>query len=128
MVTVPSGATTGPVEVTTPNGAADTTALDPAAFVVDATPRIERIHPPSGDVDTLVTIEGANFGAPAPPMPPLPPDRNVVTHDGVEWEVVRVGESRTYMQVRVAVSPSTSTTMGYSIFVPLIRGTLNTSS
>jgi hypothetical protein len=53
--TVPSGATTGPISVATPNGTATTV----GNFTV--APRITSFTPGSGDVGTSVVITGANF-------------------------------------------------------------------
>ncbi len=55
--TVPAGATTGKLSVTTPDGTAAST-ID---FNVIPTPDITGFAPPSGPVGTLVTISGANF-------------------------------------------------------------------
>lgn len=60
--TVPEGATSGRVTVTTPGG----TALSPTTFVVTETqatkPRISGFSPMSGYVGTAVTIRGQNLG------------------------------------------------------------------
>src|SRR5512132_3562984 len=57
--TVPSGATTGPIAVTSPDG----TATSSPTFTVTATaaPTITSLNPPSGPVGTSVTINGTNF-------------------------------------------------------------------
>src|SRR6185436_1151919 len=55
--TVPAGATTGRITVTTPNGTA-TSATD---FVVTQPPTITSFSPASGPVGTAVTINGTNF-------------------------------------------------------------------
>src|SRR5262249_26054555 len=52
--TVPAGATTGRVKVTTPAG----TAISPTDFVVLTTPAITGFTPASGAVGTLVTLTG----------------------------------------------------------------------
>lgn len=54
--TVPSGALTGPISVTTPDGTAST-----ATFTV--APRVSSFSPGSGTSGTLVTVNGANLGA-----------------------------------------------------------------
>lgn len=54
---VPSGATSGPIAVTTPGGTA-TTATD---FVVQSPPTITSFSPTSGPVGTQVTIVGTGF-------------------------------------------------------------------
>lgn len=54
---VPSGATSGKISVTTPNG----TATSAGSFSVAATPAISGIAPASGTVGTTVTITGSNF-------------------------------------------------------------------
>lgn len=56
--TVPSGATTGPISVTTPDG----TATSSADFTVTTlAPTITSFSPISGPIGTLVTIIGTNF-------------------------------------------------------------------
>jgi len=58
--TVPSGATSGHIRVTTPGG----TAASTGNFTVTAggsSPTISGFSPPSGPVGTLVTINGTNF-------------------------------------------------------------------
>ncbi|MGH2530652.1 MAG: IPT/TIG domain-containing protein, partial [Actinomycetota bacterium] len=57
--TVPSGTTTGPISVTTPDG----TATSSSDFVVTATaaPSINSFSPTFGPVGTVVTINGTNF-------------------------------------------------------------------
>jgi len=56
VVTVPSGATTGPLAVAV-NGA-----IASSNFIVVATPTISAISPSSGPAGTSVTITGANLG------------------------------------------------------------------
>ncbi|MGH2807429.1 MAG: beta strand repeat-containing protein [Actinomycetota bacterium] len=55
--TVPTGATTGRVTVTTSNG----TATSPADFTVTRTPTVSSFTPSSGPAGTSVTINGSNF-------------------------------------------------------------------
>jgi hypothetical protein len=55
--TVPAGATTGPITVTTPDG----TATSGTNFVVILPPTIVSFSPTSGPVGTSVTITGTNF-------------------------------------------------------------------
>src|SRR5207253_111649 len=55
--TVPAGATTGPLSVTTPGG----TATSASAFAVLNPPTIASFSPGSGPVGTTVTISGTNF-------------------------------------------------------------------
>src|SRR5205823_4597989 len=55
---VPAGAATGPISVTTPGG----TATSGAGFTVVAAPTIGSFSPPSGKPGKSVTISGANFG------------------------------------------------------------------
>jgi len=55
--TVPPGATTGPIEVTTPGGRA----ASATSFVVVASPTIADFTPASGAVGTVVTLTGTNF-------------------------------------------------------------------
>jgi len=55
--TVPSGATTGPIAVTTPSG----TATSSSNFTVTGAPRIGSFSPRNGPVGTSVTIDGSNF-------------------------------------------------------------------
>ncbi|MHB9007987.1 MAG: S8 family serine peptidase [Limisphaerales bacterium] len=55
--TVPAGATTGPVGVTTPTGTATSTAM----FTVVPVPGITGLAPASGSPGANVTITGANF-------------------------------------------------------------------
>ncbi|QUW01564.1 IPT/TIG domain-containing protein [Chloracidobacterium sp. MS 40/45] len=55
--TVPAGATTGPITVTTPDG----TATSGTNFVVILPPTIASFSPTSGPVGTSVTITGTNF-------------------------------------------------------------------
>jgi hypothetical protein len=57
--TVPSGATTGPITVTTTDGS-DTTASN---FITSAGPIITNFSPTLGDVTTAVTIGGYNLAA-----------------------------------------------------------------
>ncbi len=54
--TVPNGATSGPITVTTPGGSAAS-----APFTVAATPQITGFTPVKGNSGTSVTITGANF-------------------------------------------------------------------
>jgi hypothetical protein len=54
---VPSGATTGPISVTTPAG----TATSAASFTIYSAPGISGFAPPSGAVGASVTINGVNF-------------------------------------------------------------------
>jgi hypothetical protein len=55
--TVPAGATTGPVSVTTPGGTGSTS----SSFVVIAPPSISSFNPNQGSVGTSVTISGKGF-------------------------------------------------------------------
>jgi hypothetical protein len=55
--TVPSGATTGPIAVTTPGG----TAASASSFTVWYPPSIGSFTPTKGPVGTLVTITGSAF-------------------------------------------------------------------
>lgn len=55
--TVPAGATTGLISVTTPSG----TANSANNFVVTPGPNISSFTPASGNIGTVVTITGANF-------------------------------------------------------------------
>src|SRR5207244_1925630 len=55
--TVPSGATTGPIRVTTLGG----TATSASNFTVIPPPTISSFSPTSGPVGTSVTITGTNF-------------------------------------------------------------------
>src|SRR5207237_119867 len=57
QATVPAGATTGPVSVTTPGG----TATSASSFTVLSPPTIASFAPGSGPVGTSVTISGTNF-------------------------------------------------------------------
>src|SRR5207253_2724524 len=57
QATVPAGATTGPVSVTTPGG----TATSASSFAVLHPPTIASFAPGSGPVGTSVTISGTNF-------------------------------------------------------------------
>ncbi|MCG8608443.1 IPT/TIG domain-containing protein, partial [bacterium] len=56
---IPSGATTGKIEVTTPNG----TARSPEAFVITLGPGIISFSPQHGIAGTEVTITGVNLAA-----------------------------------------------------------------
>src|SRR5262249_48279449 len=55
--TVPAGAISGPITVTTPSGAATSA----ANFTVSAMPTITGFDPQAGNVDTVVTISGVNL-------------------------------------------------------------------
>src|SRR5205807_533623 len=56
--TVPSGATAGPISVTTPGG----TATSSSNFIVMASaPTMSSFTPASGPMGTVVTISGTNF-------------------------------------------------------------------
>jgi hypothetical protein len=57
VAVVPSGATTGPIEVTTSSG----TAVSSGSFTITIRPEIASFHPDSGYVDTEVTIHGRYF-------------------------------------------------------------------
>jgi hypothetical protein len=57
QATVPAGATTGPLSVTTPGG----TATSASAFTVVTAPTITGFTPTSGPLGTSVTISGTNF-------------------------------------------------------------------
>jgi hypothetical protein len=56
-LTVPSGATTGPISVTTPAG----TGTSSSSFVVVPAPAISGFTPSAGPAGTAVTISGLNF-------------------------------------------------------------------
>jgi hypothetical protein len=56
--TVPDGATTGPVVVTTANGSSNAD----VTFTVTDTPEISAIYPSTGPVGTTVLITGTSFG------------------------------------------------------------------
>ena len=56
--TVPAGATTGPISVTTPWG----TGTSSASFIVALAPTVTSFTPTSGPEGTIVTITGTNFG------------------------------------------------------------------
>ena len=58
QATVPAGATTGPVSVTTPGGAATSA----SNFTVVSPPTINNFTPTAGPLGTGVTINGTNFG------------------------------------------------------------------
>ena len=55
--TVPAGAATGSISVTTPDG----TALSPTEFFVGETPEIATVSPSSGKVGTTVILSGRHF-------------------------------------------------------------------
>ncbi|MBI4657683.1 MAG: IPT/TIG domain-containing protein [Verrucomicrobia bacterium] len=55
--TVPQGAATGPVSVTTPKG----TGASLTPFVVTTSPLIREFSPTNGPAGTIVTIDGVNF-------------------------------------------------------------------
>jgi hypothetical protein len=57
--TVPAGATSGPIAVTTPGG----TGTSAGAFTVIPAPTIARLNPASGKRGATVTISGMGFGA-----------------------------------------------------------------
>src|SRR5882672_4869208 len=57
QATVPAGATTGPLSVTTPGGTTTST----GAFTVVSPPTIASFAPTTGPVGTSVTINGTNF-------------------------------------------------------------------
>jgi hypothetical protein len=57
QATVPAGATTGPLSVTTPGG----TGTSGSSFTVLSPPAIASFSPTSGPVGTSVTISGTNF-------------------------------------------------------------------
>src|SRR5213594_3434921 len=57
QATVPAGATTGPLKVTTPGG----TATSASSFTVRIPPTITGFTPTSGPIGTSVTISGTNF-------------------------------------------------------------------
>jgi len=57
VATVPLGATTGKIQVTTPSG----TVISAATFTVIATPAITDFTPTSGEVGTQVTINGSSL-------------------------------------------------------------------
>src|SRR5207249_4809664 len=68
--TVPNGATSGPIQVTTPGG----TATSASSFTVTtppAPPSISSFSPTSGPVGTSVAITGSNFTVTTPPAPPI---------------------------------------------------------
>ena len=58
QATVPAGATTGPVSVTTPGGTATST----SSFAVRNPPSITNFSPTAGPLGSNVTISGTNFG------------------------------------------------------------------
>src|SRR5207302_540108 len=57
QATVPAGATTGPITVTTPGG----TATSASSFTVINPPTITSFTPASGAVGNSVTVSGTNF-------------------------------------------------------------------
>src|SRR5438093_2564745 len=57
QATVPTGATTGPLRVTTPGG----TATSASSFTVSIPPTITSFTPTTGPAGTSVTISGTNF-------------------------------------------------------------------
>src|SRR5207249_6877933 len=57
QATVPAGATTGPLKVTTPGGTATSASL----FTVSIPPTITSFTPTTGPAGTSVTISGTNF-------------------------------------------------------------------
>ena len=57
IATVPAGATSGPISVTTPGGVANS----PGVFTVVQAPTVTGFTPASGPVGTPVTITGTNF-------------------------------------------------------------------
>lgn len=101
---IAAGASTGRLAVTTLAGTGDTGMLDEPEFVVSSAPRIDDVFPPTGDVGTLVTIAGANFGRAPIPIVPIPiPSENEVRHGGTSWVVEDVNDQRTLIHARVAL-------------------------
>ncbi len=60
QATVPPGATSGPITVTSPQGSASS-AQSFAVIVPQAPPSVSGINPASGPVGTFVTIDGSDF-------------------------------------------------------------------
>lgn len=58
---VPSGATTGPISVTTPTGTG--TSADSYTVTLPAKPKIAKLSPTAAKRGAIVTITGSNFGA-----------------------------------------------------------------
>jgi len=103
--TVPAGAGSGLLRVTTAAGSGDSSALDQPTFVTSSVPRIDDVFPPSGDPGTRVTIFGANFGRGPIPFFPAPlPSENVVRHGAATWVVEEVDAQRTRIRARVAAA------------------------
>src|SRR4029453_17942968 len=59
VVTVPAGATSGPISVTAPGGSA--TSSDPFTVAASKAPTITGFSPAAGVPGTAVTITGTNF-------------------------------------------------------------------
>src|SRR5262245_53829014 len=79
LATVPPGATTGPISVTSPNGSATSS----ASFVVttgSGSPTITGISPSIAVAGSAVTINGTNFD--------LTPQNNRVRFNNVSWATV----------------------------------------
>jgi RHS repeat-associated protein len=93
-VPVPSGATSGPVVVTT-NGVAS----NGFAFNVDATPTISSISPSSGPAGTTITITGTNLGDAQ--------DTIVVDFEGVMVPASSLNETSLTVTVSAAAPPGT---------------------
>jgi YD repeat-containing protein len=62
-ITVPGGATTGPIAVTSPSGTAGSTG--PFTVADTGAPTITGVNPPMADPGSTITITGTNFTSPA---------------------------------------------------------------
>lgn len=89
---VPTGATTGPIEVTV----SGTTASGPVFTVETGMPGITSISPESGPEGTEVTIFGMNFAA--------TPAENQVTFNGVDAQVIQAVDTALVTEVPVGAT------------------------
>jgi hypothetical protein len=118
--TVPTGATTGPITVTTQLG----TGTSPTNFVVNAAPTITSFTPTSGPVGTVVTITGANFtGATGVTFNGTTATGFTVNSDSQITATVPVGASTGPISVTTPSGTGTSSTnFTVTLLPPVING------
>jgi len=122
QATVPAGATTGPLSVTTPGGSASS-----SAFTVVPPPAITGFAPASGPVGTSVTISGTNFtGATSVTFNSVSASFTVTSATSIR-ATVSAGATTGPMSVTTAGGTATSSSAFTVVSPPTITGLSPTS-